>query len=86
MKNIYIVIVSLILFFACTKQKKEKITTNIKKERIETKESALMPKDYCSSNSLEMQTSEYQGIKFYTENTLRGSGVVQLLLNNNTNF
>lgn len=35
----------------------------------------------CSSiDSLAMQTSDYQGIKFYTENTLRGKGVIEIFI------
>lgn len=36
----------------------------------------------CPIDSLNMQTSDFNNIKFYTENTIRGNGVIQLSINN----
>ncbi|ABQ06289.1 hypothetical protein [Flavobacterium johnsoniae] len=90
MKKIYIVLGCLILFSACTKHKEEKKTTIIKNENIVAKnivnDEPVGLNDDCSSDPIETLITEYNGISFYTDNTLRGTGVVQLLVDKNVNI
>ncbi len=40
----------------------------------------------CPMDSINMQTSEYGGIKFFSENTMRGKGVLDLTINKKINI
>ncbi|MGN7706435.1 hypothetical protein [Chryseobacterium sp. 22543] len=68
-----LILLSLILF-SCSGKKKERIVE--KEQNNQTFE--------CPIDSTSMQTTEYNGITFYTENNLRGSGVINLSINKNT--
>ncbi|CAD0224714.1 hypothetical protein [Chryseobacterium sp. JV274] len=65
-----LILLSLILF-SCSGKKKERIVE--KEQNNQTFE--------CPIDSTSMQTTEYNGITFYTENNLRGSGVINLSIN-----
>ena len=87
MDRIYLLF--LFVFLSCketTNTSKDKITVfadsltqNIKKEETLKKYTA----DCTIVDSTKTQTSDYQGIKFYSENTLRGKGVVELTIDKN---
>lgn len=89
MKNIYIVMGCLILFSACTKHKEEKKTTIIKNENIVAKNVVSKKPvgvNNCLSDPIETLITEYNGISFYTENTLRGKGVVKISIDQKLEF
>ncbi|WP_394773621.1 hypothetical protein [Flavobacterium sp.] len=87
MKRLYITLLLTILFSSCLKRNDIKdsskvVVRNIKNHtaQIKTNNSADLQDD-CTIDSLESQTSEYDGIKFYTENKLRGEGVLSISIN-----
>ncbi|TZF95212.1 hypothetical protein FW781_15070 [Chryseobacterium panacisoli] len=88
MKIFYTALIYSMVLVSCKKQNKDTVaptlanhskdsTTIIKKE---------LPNknNECTIDSLAMQTTEYNGTTFYTENNLRGSGVINLSINKNT--
>lgn len=83
-KKVSIVLICFYLLCSCTKTKKSEAVELNKKgkissnQRIEKKEI-----EKCLFDSIEMQTTEYNNIKFYSENELRGKGVITLFINGN---
>lgn len=65
-----------ILFFSC--KKVNKIENKNYKQKLEIVDA----KKECSFDSIKMKISEYKGINFYSENTMRGKGVIQISVEN----
>lgn len=75
------------LFSSCMehneiKKTKKNANKNLVKQKNENKE----PFNECSLDSIKMLTTDYNGIKFYTENRLRGNGVVELIIKKNVDI
>lgn len=91
MKFIYIIFTCFSLFSSCTKHKeikkndKEVTNNNTKNQNIENKQLAKVTYE-CILDSIKMQITEYGGIKFYSENKLRGSGVLTLIMPDNVDI
>jgi len=90
MKIFYTVLICSIVLVSCKKQNRDKATTIISNH---SKDSATVIKkeipkmdNECVIDSLTMQTTEYNGITFYTENNMRGSGVINLSINKSTDI
>ena len=92
MKIFYITLVFAILFSSCLKRNDIKdsskvVVRDIKNDssQLKTSKSADL-EDNCIIDSLESQTSEYDGINFYTENTLRGKGIAKISIDQKLKF
>ncbi|PRA91394.1 hypothetical protein CQ046_23265 [Chryseobacterium sp. MYb7] len=76
------------VLFSCKKQNKDTVTNILSdhpKDSVTVIKKEQPKKDNeCKIDSLAMQTTEYNGITFYTENNLRGSGVINLSINKST--
>lgn len=77
-----------VLFVSCNKQSELRVTSKITENNTKTKtlknlkiKDSVNLKNECAFDSIEMLTSEFKEIKFYTENILRGKGVVELSIN-----
>ncbi|WP_456311786.1 hypothetical protein [Pseudomonas shirazensis] len=85
----YIFFICFSLFSSCTKHKeendKEVTNNNIENQNIENKQLAKSTSE-CLLDSIKMQITEYGGIKFYSENKLRGSGVLALIMPDNVDI
>lgn len=84
MKLFYIAFI-IVFFHCCNKniEKKVAIETNVNSnsDNISKTEKKSGQIEGCTEDLTKMLTSEYENIKFYTENALRGKGVVQLSVN-----
>jgi len=81
MRIFYLTILSAILFSSCIHETKKKVLKETTKEDLKTGkkneiQNNIIKQDICLLDKIEMYTSEHNGIKFYTENTLRGKGVI----------
>lgn len=84
MRSLYIIF---IIFFVSCKQNTELKSQNdpkISNSRIDLKSEKYSNENLydCPIDSLNMQTADFKEISFYTENMLRGKGVIQLNINN----
>ncbi|WP_409417018.1 hypothetical protein [Flavobacterium sp. PS2] len=75
MKKIMSVTLLVLFFINCKDVDK---STKISKNKIGSTGNL---KEECIIDSIELQTSEYNGIRFYTENKLRGKGVISISIN-----
>lgn len=84
MKTIYQCLVFLFLICSCRKEENKIMTKNenLVNKNLENKKK-LETENECTFDSIEMQSTQYKKIKFYTENKLRGSGVIELSINEN---
>lgn len=83
MKISSLILVPFILFSSCKKKEKEDIAAptlvnNSIKQNVKQNSKLVNSNNECPIDSIKMQTTEYNGIKFYTENSLRGNGVINL--------
>lgn len=74
MKPLSIILFTPFIIVSCTKHDK---ATTVEGKNISVEKHNNSDNE-CPLDSLAMQTSEYKGITFYTENNLRGSGVITL--------
>lgn len=72
-----------IMLISCKKENGIKTYSKAKINNQESYPKIIDPKSECSFDSLKMQTSEYNGVNFYSENTMRGKGILQLSINEN---
>lgn len=88
MKTLFITIFSCIIIYSCAKnQEPTKSQTVLAKNSsikntIEKEEPPKVNID-CPLDSMQMQTSEYKGTRFFTEKNLRGSGVINFSIEKN---
>lgn len=75
-------IITIISFLSCNKQTKVITEDSIKVvNHLNTEQASLNTIKNSYSDSLNSLTCEYKGIKFYTENKIRGDGVANLIIN-----
>ncbi|WP_312993705.1 hypothetical protein [Chryseobacterium flavum] len=81
-------IICFTILVSCKKQNKRTVISGLSDQLEDTttviKKELSMQDNECSIDSLAMQTTEYNKITFYTENNLRGSGVINLSINKST--
>lgn len=86
-----LIVLILFLLCSCTKHKeikknnKEATNNNIENQNIENKQVEKSTNE-CLLDSIKMQITQYDGIKFYSENKLRGSGVLALIMPDNVDI
>jgi hypothetical protein len=82
MKPLFTILFTSFLIVSCTKHDNAMILKdqNISEEKHNNSDHE------CPVDSVAMQTSEYKGITFYTENNLRGSGVITLSVTGKTDI
>lgn len=80
MKKIFSILLVCTLIISCEKNNQTKSITKVEtyKEQNVKKTKSEKYVDSCPVDSLQMETSEYEGTTFYSENTMRGSGVIHL--------
>jgi len=82
MKPLFTILFTSFLIVSCTKHD----NATILKDKNISGEKHNNSDHECPVDSVAMQTSEYKGITFYTENNLRGSGVITLSVTGKTDI
>lgn len=82
MSKVYFILL-LFVFFSCKKQINEQNPDIAFADSTRKIDHYQATTDCDIIDSITMQTSDYQGIKFYTENMLRGKGVMQIIIDRN---